>query len=631
MKGCFKCGDPNHKSNTCTKPVIVCYGCNEMGHKLNEFPKEKAIKAIPVRSIKEGKVEAPKAKARAYPMTAEEAQLIPDVVTCIIPINSLPARVLYDSGACVSFVSYGFSEKLCPLLNKLLKPLEVEIIDSKVVAVTNVYHNVDIEIDDSVFKIELIPMMLGEFDIVVGMDWIGKYNATILCSQKIIQARKYLSRGCHTILAHVIDTSFKKNDIEKVPLVNEFMDVFPEDLSGIPPERQVEFCIDLISGATPIAKTPYRLAPFEMKDLMSQLQELLDKGFIRPSSSPWGAPILFVKKNDGAKWFSKIDLRLGYHQLKVHKEDIPKMAFRTRYGHYEFVVMPFGLTNARAIFIDLMNRVCRPMLDKSVIVFVDDILIYSKSKEEHEVHLREVLETLRREKLFTQDFSKIASSLTKLTKKNSPFVWGKEQDEAFSTLRKKLCEAPILDLPEGTEDMVVYSDTSYSDLGCVLMQRDTREHPLVHDIRRRYCVGCKIGGKVKQHTFEHWREAQEDNGLRYEPELFPGLIYRMKQPKIVLLIFVSGKIVLTGAKVRDETYTAFENIYPVLTEFKKNQQWFSVLVNVMTLKKLIRKGIPPVLRPKVWFSLSGAAKKKSTVPDSYYDDLTSDRVTPATK
>ncbi|GJY00215.1 putative reverse transcriptase domain-containing protein [Tanacetum coccineum] len=233
----------------------------------------------------------------------------------------------------------------------------------------------------------------------------------------------------------------------------------------------------------------------------------------------------------GAKWFSKIDIRSGYHQLRVREEDIPKTAFRTRYGRYEFVVMPFGLTNAPAIFMDLMNRVCRPMLDKSVIVFIDDILVYSKSKEEHEVHLREVLETLRREKLyanfskckfwlqevqflghvinfeglkvdpakieavmnwqdpknvgeirsflglvgyyrrFIQDFSKISSSLTKLTRKNTPFKWSRKQEEAFTTLRKKLCEAPILVIPEGTEDMVVYSDVSYFGLGCVLMQR----------------------------------------------------------------------------------------------------------------------------------------------------------------
>ncbi|GJY49100.1 putative reverse transcriptase domain-containing protein [Tanacetum coccineum] len=235
-----------------------------------------------------------------------------------------------------------------------------------------------------------------------------------------------------------------------------------------------------------------------MKELMSQLQELLDKGFIHPSGSLWGAPISFVKKKDssmrmcidyrelnkvtvknvyplpriddlfdqlqGARWFSKIDLRSGYHQLKVREEDIPKTDFRTRYGHYEFVVMPFGLTNALAIFMDLMNRVCRPMLDKSVIVFIDDILVYSKSKEEHEAHLREVLETLRKERLY--------DSLQNVNFGYKKFNFsGEEHRRRICTLRRKLCETPILVLPDGTEDMVVYCDASYFGLGCVLMQR----------------------------------------------------------------------------------------------------------------------------------------------------------------
>ncbi|KAJ9546732.1 hypothetical protein OSB04_019275 [Centaurea solstitialis] len=327
-------------------------------------------------------------------------------------------------------------------------------------------------------------------------------------------------------------------------------DVFPEDLPSLPPDRQIEFGIDLVPGATPIARAPYRLAPPELQELSDQLQELSGKGFIRPSSSPWGAPILFVKKKDGshrtyplpriddlfdqlqgASWFSKIDLRSGYHQLRVKEADIHKTAFRTRYGHFEFLVMPFGLINALAAFMDLMNRVCRPMLDRSVIVFIDDILVYSKTKEDHVVHLREVLEVLRKERLyakfskcafwleevqflghvvnrevikvdpskieavmswevpttpteirsflglagyyrrFIRDFSKIEVPLTRLTKKSEPFVWGSEQQTAFETLRRKLCEVPVLTLPEGVEDMTVYCDASRLGLGCVLMQR----------------------------------------------------------------------------------------------------------------------------------------------------------------
>ncbi|GJT12133.1 putative reverse transcriptase domain-containing protein [Tanacetum coccineum] len=318
------------------------------------------------------------------------------------------------------------------------------------------------------------------------------------------------------------------------------------------------------------ARAPYRLAPSEMKELSEQLKELSDKGFIRPSSSPWGAPVLFVKKKDGSfrmcidyrelnkltvkitvknryplpriddlfdqlqgsSVYSKIDLRSGYHQLRVREEDISKTAFRTRYGHYEFQVMPFGLTNAPAVFMDLMNRVCKPYLDKFVIVFIDDILIYSKNKQEHEEHLKLILELLKKEELyakfskcefwipkvqflghvidskgihvdpakiesvkdwtspktpteirqflglagyyrrFIEGFSKIAKPMTKLTQKKVKFEWSDKQEAAFQLLKQKLCSAPILALPEGSEDFIVYCDASIKGLGAVLMQRE---------------------------------------------------------------------------------------------------------------------------------------------------------------
>nr|GEY39196.1 putative reverse transcriptase domain-containing protein [Tanacetum cinerariifolium] len=231
------------------------------------------------------------------------------------------------------------------------------------------------------------------------------------------------------------------------------------DLSGLPPARPVEFQIDLIPGATPIARAPYRLAPSEMTKLSEQLQELFDKGFIRPSSSPWGAPILFVKKKDGV--YSKIDLRLGYHQLRVREQDVLKTAFKTRYGHYEFQVMPFGLTNAPAVFMDLMNRVCKPYLDKFVIVFIDDILIYSKDEKEHKEHLKVILELLKKEKLYAK-FSKCKFWIPK----------GEKEENAFQLIKQKLCSVPILALPEGSEDFVVYCDASHKGLGAVLMKRE---------------------------------------------------------------------------------------------------------------------------------------------------------------
>ncbi|GKE22908.1 putative reverse transcriptase domain-containing protein [Tanacetum coccineum] len=209
-------------------------------------------------------------------------------------------------------------------------------------------------------------------------------------------------------------------------------------MPGLPPTRQVEFQIDLVPGAAPVARAPYRLAPSELQELSTKLQELSNKGFIRLSSSPWEAPVLFVKKKyvsfqicidyrelnkltvknryplpriddlfdqlQGSRVYSKIDMRSGYHQLRVREEDIPKIAFRTRYGHYEFQVMPFGLTNTSAVFMDLMNRVWKPYLDKFVIIFIDDILIYSKSEEEHAEHLKLILELLKKKELYAKFF-----------------------------------------------------------------------------------------------------------------------------------------------------------------------------------------------------------------------------------
>ncbi|GJR57332.1 putative reverse transcriptase domain-containing protein [Tanacetum coccineum] len=226
-------------------------------------------------------------------------------------------------------------------------------------------------------------------------------------------ARKYIERGCHLFLAHVTEKEKSEKRLEDVPVIRDFPEVFPDDLPGLPPSRQVEFKIDLVPGAAPVARAPYRLAPSEMKELSEQLKELLEKGFIRPSSSPWGAPVLFVKKKDGSfrmcidyrelnkltvknryplpriddlfdqlqgsSVYSKIDLRSGYHQLRVREEDIPITTFRMRYGHYEFQVMPFGLTNAPAVFMDLMNRVCKPYLDKFCVPLPegpDDFVVY---------------------------------------------------------------------------------------------------------------------------------------------------------------------------------------------------------------------------------------------------------------
>ena len=238
-----------------------------------------------------------------------------------------------------------------------------------------------------------------------------------------------LRKGCQGYLAYVVETGKEGTMVDEIPVVREFPDVFPYDVAGFPPEREVEFTIDLIPGTEPISIPPYRMAPTELRELKVQLEELLSKGLIRPSISLWGALVLFVKKKDGilrlcidyrklskvtirnqyplpridelfdqlqgSRVHSKIDLRSGYHQLRVQESDVPKTTFRTRYGHYEFLVMPFGLTNAPAAFMDLMNWVFRPYLHRFIIVFIDDILVYLGSSKEHSEHLRIVLQTLK--------------------------------------------------------------------------------------------------------------------------------------------------------------------------------------------------------------------------------------------
>ncbi|CAN4101599.1 unnamed protein product [Withania somnifera] len=278
-----------------------------------------------------------------------------------------------------------------------------------------------------------------DFDIIPGMDWLSPHRALLDCYAKTVtlalpgsspvvwrgsisrapsgfisclRARRLIGKGCVAYLAHVRDLQVDTPTPESVPIVSEFLDVFPIDLLCLPPERDIDFAIELERGTKPISIPPYRMAPAELREPKVRLRDLLDKGFIRSSVSPWGAPVLFVKKKDGSmrmcidyRQLNKIDLRSGYHRLRIRTEDIPKTAFRTRYGHYEFLVMSFGLTNAPAVFMDPMHRVLKPYLDSFMIVFIDDILVYSQSKSDHERHLRAILRTPREHKLYAK-FSK---------------------------------------------------------------------------------------------------------------------------------------------------------------------------------------------------------------------------------
>ena len=600
---CFGCGEKGHYRNECQKPRNQGNGGNRgnQGNHGNQGNQRNQGNGgnHGAAGHQGNQGNGGGARGRVYAVGKVEAQEDPNVVTGMFLLNNRYASILFDTGADRSFVSTAFSPLLGIAPTTLDIIYNVELANGNIERVDTVIRGCTLNLLNHPFNIDLMPVELGSFDVIVGMDWLSKYHASIICDEKIVRlpygdevlivegdrrdrrnasrlniisctkAQKYIEKGCHLFLAQVTEKEGNESEetqLEDVPIVRDFPEVFPEDLPGLPPTRQVEFRIDLVPGAAPVARAPYRLAPTELQELSDQLSELSEKGFIRPSSSPWGAPVLFVKKKDGSfrmcidyrelnkltiknryplpriddlfdqlqgsSVYSKIDLRSGYHQLRVREEDIPKTAFRTRYGHYEFQVMPFGLTNAPAVFMDLMNRVCKPYLDKFVIVFIDDILIYSKSKKEHEEHLRQILELLKKEELyakfskcdfwipkvqflghvidsqgihvdpakieaikdwatpttpteirqflglagyyrrFIEGFSKVAKPLTKLTQKSEKFEWCDKAEEAFQLLKHKLCSAPILALPEGSEDFVVYCDASYKGLGAVLMQRE---------------------------------------------------------------------------------------------------------------------------------------------------------------
>nr|GEZ80055.1 putative reverse transcriptase domain-containing protein [Tanacetum cinerariifolium] len=474
------------------------------------------------------------AQARVY--AVGNAGINPDAntVTCMFLLNNCYASVLFNTGADRSFVSTAFSSQFDIAPTILDHDYAVELADGRIVGVNTVIRSCTLNFFNHPFNIDLMPVEMGSFDVIIGMDWLSRYQTVIVCADKIVRipwgretlifhgdgsnqkheaqlniiscakTHKYMLKGCQVFLAHVTtkeaeDKSEKKR-FENVPIVRDFPKVFPEDLPGLPPTRQVVFQIDLILSAALVARAPYRLAPPEMKELSEKLKELSDKGFIRPIKNRYLLPRIndLFDQLQGSSVYSKIDLRSGYHQLRVREEDVTKTAFRTLYGHYEFQVMPFGLTNTPVVFMDLMNRVCKPYLDKFMIVFIDDILIYSKNKKEEfeSIHvdpakiesikdwvspkspteIRQFLGLAGYYRRFIEGFSKIAKPMTKLTQKKIKFEWGDKQEVAFQLLKQKLCSAPILALPEGSEDFVAYCDASIKGLGIVLMQRDKAKH-----------------------------------------------------------------------------------------------------------------------------------------------------------
>ncbi|KAA3466761.1 DNA/RNA polymerases superfamily protein [Gossypium australe] len=362
----------------------------------------------------------------------------PDIIMGAFLIDIVPYLALIDLGSTHSYVASSVSETL---------GIPVESTSSESIRVCKLYRDISFEVQRTLFLADLMELSFWEFDLILGMYWLVKHQVSLNCATKRVVLRtednevvvigerrdfltnvisalvveKSVQKGCEAFLAYISVSDSGDFSVKDIKIARDFPDVFPEELPGLPPSREVEFGIELIPGTAPVTIAPYRMVPKELTELKAQIQELLDYGFIRPSMSPWGALVLFVKKKyetmrmcinyrqlnkltiknkypllridnlfdqfRRASVFSNIDLRSGYHQLKVKVVNVHKTAFRTRYGHYKFLAMPLRLTNPPAAFMDLMNRVFQLYLDQFVVVFIDEILLYSKTEDKHDEHL----------------------------------------------------------------------------------------------------------------------------------------------------------------------------------------------------------------------------------------------------
>ncbi|KAL2243595.1 UNVERIFIED_CONTAM: Transposon Ty3-G Gag-Pol polyprotein [Sesamum indicum] len=444
------------------------------------------------------------------------------------------AYVLIDPGSTHSKISSKFAFKIPGQNSPLGCNLMVYLSVGGGVVVNSVRKGSLVKIGDINLPIDLVMLDLKEFDVILGM-------IVPVCVISATEARRLMLEGCEAYLAHVVDSGKVNPTLEEISVVRDFPEVFPNDLPGLPPHREVDFAIETLSGVAPISIAPYRISPVELQELKKQIEELLGKRFIRLSTSPWGPPVLFVKKKDGsmrlcidyrqlnrvtvknkyplskiddlldqlkgATTFSKIDLRFGYWQLRIVENDIPKIAFPA--------------------FMALMHRTFQEYLDQFIIVFIDDILVYSRDREEHEQHLRIVLQILKEKELYAKlskcefwinqvvflghvisgdgvmpDPSKVKAIMewrvpknaTELLRKGVEFQWTEQCQQSFDELKKRLTSNPILVLSSGSGGYIVYTDASKQGLGCVLIQngkviayasRQLRNHELnypTHDL-----------------------------------------------------------------------------------------------------------------------------------------------------
>ncbi|GJS73892.1 putative reverse transcriptase domain-containing protein [Tanacetum coccineum] len=414
---CTKCNKIDHKANDYrvkggatgvnALPIRACYECEDRNHDQSRCPN---------LADRRGGNET----GHAYALRDAEKGQGPNVVTGTFLLNNRYARVLFESGSDKSFINSGFSQLIDIKSVRLNISYEVELADGKLVSTSTVLRGCTLNLLNQLFEVDLMPIELGTFDVIIGMDWLVKHDALIVCGKKevhipvkgkmlvvkgncdesrlkvvsCIKARKYIERGCHLFVAYVMEKEPKEKRLKDMPIIRDFPDVFPDDLPGLPPPRQVEFRIELVPGAAPVARAPYHLASSELKELSGQLKELSEKGFIRPSSSPWGAQCFLLRR----KTAPFCDFWLDLVQFLGH------------------------VINSEGVYVD-----------PSKIEAIKNWAVPTTPTE-----MRQFL---------------------------GLYEWGEDEEEAFQMLKKKLCSAPILALPEGSEDFVVYCDASIKGYG----------------------------------------------------------------------------------------------------------------------------------------------------------------------
>ncbi|TYK16252.1 ty3-gypsy retrotransposon protein [Cucumis melo var. makuwa] len=423
-------------------------------------------------------------QGKIFAMNKSKVERVGTVVTGTLPMLGHYALLLFNSSSSHSFISSVFVLHAC---------LEVEPLDHVLLVSTPSGESMNLlaanhaSIDYS--RREVV------FNPPTGTNFKFKGVGTVVLPKMIsaMKASKLLNQDTCSILASVVDTKEADVSLSSEPVVRDYLDVFPEELPRFPPHTKIDFAIELEPGTVPIFKALYRMAPAELKELKVQLQEWLDKELNKVTiKNKYPLPMIddLFDQLQGATIFSKINLRSGYHQLRIKDSDILKTTFRSRYGHYKFIVMSFGLMNAPAMFMDLMNKVFKDFLGTFIIVFIDDILIYSKKEAEYEEHLRMVLETLQVNKFYAK-FSKcefwlkqvsflghvvskdgVSADLAKIEVVTSlPRPSTVSEVRSFQGLAEKLVTTSVLTVPDGSGSFVIYNDASKKGLGCVLMQQ----------------------------------------------------------------------------------------------------------------------------------------------------------------